>query len=401
MNQNQIAKRQPGDDQFIATLRKMEGELAKALPKHMTPTRTMRLVQTAYQKTPKLQKANIKSILGCVMEASSLGLEFNGVGGHAYLVPYDLADKNDKTKKYTICQLMIGFRGMLDLAWRSGNFIDIDAAVVHEKDVFREIRGSEKKLIHEPSMVPNPGKVIGAYAIARLKSEGEVWVYLTVAEINKIKSCSRSGSGADSPWVKWFDEMAKKSAIRRLFKILPCSPEMNQAMAADDEIQAPAASIQLADSYNLPHIENDYDLPPEEELEGDVVDVEENESPKTLADVSDAKERESRENESQQPDNSVADKKVPRKKPAAPNQSAEGNESQENQGDQQSVTKLFDERKQQLQNCKTVAELEKVFGEVMADRTKKNINQAEFGDLDKIFNAKIEEIHAKAEMPPE
>lgn len=198
-----------------------KNQLKRALPKHMTADRMARIALTEIRKVPKLAQCNPGSFLGAVIQSAQLGLEPGNNLGHAYLVPY----KNE-------CQLIVGYRGMIDLARRSGQIITLQAHAVYENDKFEFEFGLDPKLAHVPAR-SNRGKAIYFYAAAKLKDGGEQFDVMSVEDIHDIMRQSKaSGSG---PWQTHFDEMAKKTVMRRLFKWLPVSIEMSQAVTLDEK----------------------------------------------------------------------------------------------------------------------------------------------------------------------
>lgn len=205
-----------------ATLRSLlersKDQIKLALPKHMTPERLIRITMTAVQSSPKLMECDALSVVGSVIQAAQLGLEPDGVIGHAYLVPF----WNGKTKR-TDAKLMIGYRGFLALARNSGEIEEIGAQVVYSKDKFDYEYGLDAFLRHKPAMNDDRGEPSGAYAYARLKGGGKVFEVLSMAEINKARKQSKAAD--DGPWVTHWAEMARKTAIRRLAKYLPLSVE--------------------------------------------------------------------------------------------------------------------------------------------------------------------------------
>lgn len=192
-------------------LERSKGQIALALPKHLTPERMMRVALTAIQTSPQLLDCDPRSVIGAVVQAAQLGLEV-GVMGQAYLVPY----------KQT-AQLIVGYRGLLALARRSGELASFEARVVRRGDVFEFEYGTEARLRHKPSLDAD-GPVVAFYASARLKSGEHVYEVMTKAQVDAIKSRSRaSGNG---PWVTDYDEMGRKTVARRLLKWLPVSIEL-------------------------------------------------------------------------------------------------------------------------------------------------------------------------------
>lgn len=201
--------------------------LNDALPKHMTAERMIRVAMTALQRTPKLLECDKRSVGAAIIQASELGLEPNGVLGHAYLVPF----KNGKTGRME-AQLMIGYKGMIDLVRRSsGKGTVITAEVVYEADDFAQEKGLNPTLLHVPSEAIDPGPVVGAYAVVRIEGQSQ-FTYLPLRDIEKLRK--RSKAAKNGPWVTDYEWMCKKSAIRQLCKLLPMSIEDQEAVARDE-----------------------------------------------------------------------------------------------------------------------------------------------------------------------
>lgn len=211
---------------FQDLITKQKSQIAMVLPKHINPDRICRILLTEVRKTPKLLECSRESVLGAVMQASQLGLEIGNSLGHAYLIPY----KNDGKLE---CQFMIGYRGMLDLARRSGQIVSLSAQAIFENDAFEFEFGIQQKLKHVPTRSER-GAFVGAYAIAHLKDGGYQIEVMFKNDIEKIKSRSKSANLNYSPWKTDYEEMAKKTVIRRLFKYLPISIEFQRAIVLDE-----------------------------------------------------------------------------------------------------------------------------------------------------------------------
>ena len=138
---SQVQEMQQKDTSLKGLIKAMEPEIKKALPSVITPERFTRMVFTALSSTPKLQQCTPQSFLGAMMQAAQLGLEPNTPVGQAYLIPYG-----------NVCQFQLGYKGLLDLAYRSGEIKDIQAHEVHENDEFEYELGLEPKLKHIPAM---------------------------------------------------------------------------------------------------------------------------------------------------------------------------------------------------------------------------------------------------------
>lgn len=213
---------QPATKKPIADLRalleKTKDQIAVALPRHLSPERMIRVALTAVQKTPKLMECDALSIVGAVVQASQLGLEPDGVLGQAYLVPF----WNSKTGRNE-AQLQIGYRGFISLARRSGDIQSLSAHVVYKEDHFEYSFGLNEKLDHVPAEMEERGDPTHAWALVRFKDGGYQFDVMTAAEIHKVRQTSKAKD--NGPWVSHWSEMAKKTVIRRLAKLLPMSVE--------------------------------------------------------------------------------------------------------------------------------------------------------------------------------
>ncbi len=197
----------------------MLSQLKMALPRHVTPERLARIVLTQVRQVPKLLECSRESLLGCVMQCAQLGLE-PGTLGQAWIIPYG--------KEAT---LVIGYRGMAQLAWRSAQIAGISARAAFEGDVFNYDYGADK-IEHKPGGETDPKKLTHVYAIIHTSNGGRLWEVMTRQEVERIRQRSRAGNSG--PWQTDYAEMAKKTVLRRLFKIAPCSVEMQTALQLDD-----------------------------------------------------------------------------------------------------------------------------------------------------------------------
>lgn len=218
---------------IIQHLEKHKAQIEAALPKHMTADRMARICTTEIRKNPYLLKCDPKSLFGAIIQAAQLGLEPGSALGHCYLVPY----KRDLT-------LIIGYRGMIDLARRSGQIVSINARPVFEGDQFTYSFGLEDNLHHVPCEVDQRGEITHFYAVAKLAGGGVQWEVMHRSEIESIRDHSegyrafKAGKIRTNPWDSHFEEMGKKTVIRRLFKYLPVSIEMQTAVGLDEQADA-------------------------------------------------------------------------------------------------------------------------------------------------------------------
>ena len=235
--------RQVADVKHLLMNEQARDQLAMVAAKHMNPERMMRVVANAIRTTPKLGQCEPMSLLGALMQCAALGIEPNTILGHAYLIPFDKKEKDPKTGKWEVVrtdvQLIVGYRGLIDLARRSGHITSIAANIHYSDDVFWEYEeGTDARLKHQPG--PAEGKKLHAYAIAKFKDGGHAYVVLPWAHVMKIRDGSqgwqqavRTGKTAESPWQKHEEEMEKKTAVRALAKYLPLSIEFVEAMQLD------------------------------------------------------------------------------------------------------------------------------------------------------------------------
>ena len=209
-------------------LEQHKNQIALALPKHLSADRMARIVTTEVRKVPALLKCNPISLFGAVIQCSQLGLEPGNNLGHAYLLPF----KND-------VQLIIGYRGMIDLARRSGQVLSINVYEVFDTDEFEVTYGLEPNIIHKRDIkTGGTGNLIAVYAVAKLKDGGCQFEVMTKAQVEDVKKTSQSANSSHSPWKNFYNEMAKKTVIRRLFKYLPVSIEIQQAVTLDENADA-------------------------------------------------------------------------------------------------------------------------------------------------------------------
>lgn len=211
---------------------KIKNQFAMALPKHMNADRMARIITTEIRKTPALANSNIQSFLGAVVQCSQLGLEPGGALGHAYLLPFGNGKATDGKSNV---QLIIGYRGMIDLARRSGQIISISARTVRDGDDFHYEYGLNEDLKHTPK-ANESASITYVYAVARLKDGGVQFEVMTFNQIESVRKQSKAGD--NGPWKTHWEEMAKKTVIRRLFKYLPVSIEIQQAVILDEKAEA-------------------------------------------------------------------------------------------------------------------------------------------------------------------
>lgn len=209
-------------------LEQNKAAVGASLPSGMSQERFVRLLLTAANTNPELFDCDPRSFLAAGVQAAQLGLEPNDARGLAYLLPY-----RDK-RRGRVVNLIIGYRGMMDLARRSGMVSSINAFPVFEGDRFEYRLGLDPHLEHVPGdHDEDPAKLTHVYAVARVNGDPQ-FVVLTRRQIDKVKAQSQGASSSYSPWNTHYVEMALKTAIRRLCKYLPQTVELATALASDE-----------------------------------------------------------------------------------------------------------------------------------------------------------------------
>lgn len=160
----------------------------------------------------KLQECTQESIVYAIIKALEYGFP-PAQQGLFYMLPF----KNDK-KGVTEVQFILGYQGMLYMLYRTGAFIDIYSEVVYSADEFQYELGLNKTLVHKPALVQDRGEILYCYAVAKFKDGGHSFIVLSKNDIDKVRRISKSGNSLQSPWSTAYAEMAKKTAIRRLYK---------------------------------------------------------------------------------------------------------------------------------------------------------------------------------------
>ena len=212
------------DTSLKGLIKAMEPEIKKALPSVLTPDRFTRMVMTTLSSNTKLQQCTPQSFLGAMMQAAQLGLEPNTPVGQAYLIPYG-----------NVVQFQIGYKGLIDLAYRSGEIRDIQAHEVHENDEFEYELGLDPKLRHVPAKT-NRGPVIMYYAVFHMKNGGYGFEVMSREDVLEFAQ-RKSKSFKNGPWQTDFDEMAKKTVLKKALKYAPMKTDFVREVATDETVK--------------------------------------------------------------------------------------------------------------------------------------------------------------------
>lgn len=227
----------PKPPTIAQVIKRMEPEIARALPRGLDADRVARLALTCVRQTPRLADCTPQSFAGALLTAAALGLE-PGVNGEAYLVPY-----RDGRARTTECQLIIGYQGMAKLFFQHPLASDLDAQTVYSRDEFDYAYGTDAFLRHRPAS-GDRGDVTCYYAVARLSTGASKFVVLTPDEVKELRRGKVGPSGDIPDPQRW---MEKKTAVRQLVKLLPKSAQMAVAMKVDEEVGSTLNARQIAD----------------------------------------------------------------------------------------------------------------------------------------------------------
>lgn len=206
-------------------------ELAKACPEGMKPDRLIQIAGIICYRTPKLQQCDKASILLSVTQAASLGLDLSPGLAEGYLIP-----RWNKETRAQECTFVPSYQGLAKLARNAGSLRYLIAKIVHQNDSFETWNDPEPNLKHVECRNGDPGPMTWVYAVAKLPTGEILYEVMSRTEVESIRDRSESwkkepGTG---PWATDFNEMAKKTVIKRLCKMLPRSPELAKAIDLDN-----------------------------------------------------------------------------------------------------------------------------------------------------------------------
>jgi recombination protein RecT len=210
-------------------INRQRSEIARALPKHMDADRLARIAITTIKTTPTLMQCSAPSLLGALMLSAQTGME-PGPLGHAYLVPRKSRDRGWEVT------WILGYKGIIELARRSGQILSIEAREVCERDEFDYEFGLDEKLVHRPYMDGDRGPIVAFWGLAKFKDGGHYFLVMSKADVDKAKERSDAGRNNKGPWVTDYAAMGRKTVIRRMAPFLPLSPEQAQVIAHDETV---------------------------------------------------------------------------------------------------------------------------------------------------------------------
>lgn len=219
-------KKKKGMQDYIQA---MQPQIEKALPSVITPERFTRMLLTAISTNPKLAECTPMSFMGAMMTAAQLGVEPNTALGQAYLIPF-------KNKGVMECSFQLGYKGLIDLAYRSGEVAIIQAHTVYENDEFSYSLGLDPQLTHVPAL-KDRGNPIAYYAVFKTKDGGYGFEVMSIDDV--VQHAKRySKSYSYGPWQTNFDEMAKKTVLKKVLKYAPLKSDFVRQTAQDETVKS-------------------------------------------------------------------------------------------------------------------------------------------------------------------
>lgn len=252
-----LARRKEGDrgPSIFDLIRAQEPAIQRALPKvGVDAARFARIVQTEIRKSPKLASCTPASLLGAMMLSAQLGLEF-GPLGLAWMVPYGKE-----------CTFVLGYKGMLELARRSGEIVQLEAREIRDHDDFSFELGDSPHVHHTWDVRKPRGEVVAYYGLAVFKSGGKFILPVSLEEIEKRRNRSRAKDSG--PWSTDYEAMARKSVLRMMAPWLPLTTEVAEAFAHDEAVRVFNPDATPEEAIEVREV-----LPPETETEGEAADA--------------------------------------------------------------------------------------------------------------------------------
>lgn len=208
--------------------------IAEALPKHIGVERMIAMFTIVIRSNPELLQCSQTSLIGALVQTVQLGL-IPGNVNHCYYVPFNNKQKDGSYQREV--QFILGYKGMVELVNRSKVAAILSTEVVYDNDSFEYSLGLNPTLRHIPTQ-NDRGNIKGVYCVAKNLMAGEkLFIYIPQQDIEKVKNASKAKDSDYSPWNKWPAEMSKKTAIKRMCKLLPLSIDVQKKLSADETVK--------------------------------------------------------------------------------------------------------------------------------------------------------------------
>lgn len=259
-------------------------DFKKVMP--VKPDRFLRMLHNAILRDPKIAEASTRSVYLEVMKAAADGLVLDG--REATLTRFNSRDGVQVVYIPMVAGIMKRVRNSGEIqAWTC----EIVYAKEYETGRFNYTAAPEPKLHHEPIIVGERGEVVAVYSAVRLKDGTYHYEVMTIDQVRNIMNRTRSKTKEGKivgPWASDFEEMARKTVIRRHAKRLPVSSDVLDVTSRVDDLydsnvveheeQAPeprkSAAEKMAEAMSQePEIE-EHDTETGEILDGEIVEEE-------------------------------------------------------------------------------------------------------------------------------
>lgn len=250
-----LAKSQQEQSQHIANLKAFKGVLKKVAPRigQMLPSVIskdlfIQMVLTTINKNPKLLECTEASLFGALFQAATLGVLPDNVLGQAYLIPF-----NNNRKRVVECQFVLGYKGIRELAFRTGQVKKFQARTVFKDDFFQFAYGLDEMLEHRPSDNRQSNEITHFYAVIEFTNGGRMFEVMTKADVEAVRLAS-PGKNSD-PWRDFYSAMGEKTVLRKLGKAAPLSPEFNRALELDEAADQGRSQDLWAEIDDVPELQ--------------------------------------------------------------------------------------------------------------------------------------------------
>jgi recombination protein RecT len=200
---------------------------------HAGALKLSRVFMSEIQRVPGLLKCTPASLMTGFIHASQCGLEIGSHLGQAWLVPFKNKGRHEAT-------LILGYKGLVAMAYRSGMVQNVQAFDVRKADDFKPpMLGTDPKILHSPSPDRQDSEVVAAYAVVRLRGSNFPNIeWLWRGECDAVMARSRAAASGSSPWHTDYPMMARKTALRRACKYIPQTAEtrlLHTAVTVDEQ----------------------------------------------------------------------------------------------------------------------------------------------------------------------
>lgn len=227
------ARQMSPQKQIRVELDKLADQLRHALPSHVSVEKFQRVAMTAIQSDSELLYADRQSLFESILRAAADGLLPDKREGAFVIFRANIAKRGEQKNFVNKVQWMPMIAGIQKKVRQSGEISGISAHVVYENDQFVWSLGDDESISHTPPPFGNPrGEPVGVYAVATLKDGFKIREVMDRDQIEKVRKVSKTGEWG--PWKDWWEEMAKKTVIRRLSKRLPMSTDIEGVIAGED-----------------------------------------------------------------------------------------------------------------------------------------------------------------------